>query len=74
KLGGVSFLPKEAIRDLRSHLEDVSLGAGKPVWKKVFKRIGHFFDQRFGPDWKEKDKFLQDFMEELRKSESHPES
>lgn len=74
KLGAVSFLPKEAIPDLRSHLEDVSLGAGKPVWKKVFERIGHFFDQRFGPDWKEKDKFLKEFMEELRKSESHPES
>ena len=74
KLGAVSFLPKEAIPDLPSHLEDVLLGAGKPVWKKLFKRIGGLFDQRFGPDWKEKDKFLKEFVEELRKSEHPPES
>jgi len=72
KLGAVSFLPKEAIPDLRSHLEDVLLGAGKPVWKKLFKRIGGFFDQRFGPDWKEKDKFFKEFVAEVTKSESPP--
>jgi CheY-like chemotaxis protein len=74
KLGAVSFLPKEAIPNLRSHLEDVALGAGKPVWKKLFNRIGGLFDQRFGPDWKEKDKFLKEFVQELRKSESPPEA
>jgi CheY-like chemotaxis protein len=70
KLGAVSFLPKEAIPNLRSHLEDVVLGAGKPVWKKLFSRIGGVFDQRFGPDWKEKDTFLREFVEELKKSET----
>jgi CheY-like chemotaxis protein len=74
KLGAVSFLPKEAIPDLRSHLEDVLLGAGKPVWKKLFKRIGDFFDQRFGPDWKEKDKFFKEFVEEVTKKETPPDS
>lgn len=74
KLGAVSFLPKEAIPDLRSHLEDVVLGAGKPVWKKLFSRIGGFFDQRFGPDWKEKDKFLKDFVAEVVKSENPSDS
>ena len=72
KLGAVSFLPKEAIPDLRAHLEDVVLGAGKPVWKKLFNRIGGFFDQRFGPDWKEKDKFFKEFVAEVTKSESPP--
>jgi CheY-like chemotaxis protein len=67
KLGAVSFLPKEAIPDLPSHLEDVVLGAGKPVWKKLFKRIGGLFDQRFGPDWKEKDRFLKEFVAEVTK-------
>jgi CheY-like chemotaxis protein len=74
KLGAVSFLPKEAIPDLPSHLEDVVLGAGKPVWKKVFKRIGFFFDQRFGPDWKEKDKFFKEFVEEVTKKATPPDS
>jgi hypothetical protein len=72
KLGAVSFLPKEAIPDLHSHLEDVLLGAGKPVWKKLFKRIGNLFDQRFGPDWKEKDRFFKEFEAELKKQENPP--
>jgi CheY-like chemotaxis protein len=74
KLGAVSFLPKEAIPDLRSHLEDVVLGAGKPVWKKLFSRIGGFFDQRFGPDWREKDKFFKEFVAEVTKEENPPHS
>lgn len=74
KLGAVSFLPKEAIPDLRSHLEDVVLGAGRPVWQKLFKRIGTFFDKRFGPDWKEKDKFFKEFVAELKKQEPPLES
>ena len=74
KLGAVSFLPKEAIPNLRSHLEDVVLGAGKPVWKKLFNRIGGLFDQRFGPDWKEKDKFFKEFVEEVTKKETPPDS
>ena len=32
KLGAVSFLPKDKIPELRMFLEDVVLGAGKPVW------------------------------------------
>lgn len=74
KLGAISFLPKEAIPDLRSHLEDVVLGAGRPVWQKLFKRIGTFFDKRFGPDWKEKDKFFKEFVAELKKQEPPLES
>ena len=70
KLGAVSFLPKEAIPDLRSHLEDVVLGAGKPVWQKLFKRLGGFFDKRFGPDWKEKDKFFKEFVAEVTRTEN----
>lgn len=72
KLGAVSFLPKEAIPDLPSHLEDVVLGAGKPVWKKLFNRIGGLFDQRFGPDWKEKDRFFKEFEAALKNQENPP--
>jgi len=74
RLGAVSFLPKEAIPNLPSHLEDVVLGAGRPVWKKLFNRIGGLFDQRFGPDWKEKDKFFKEFVEEVTKKETPPDS
>jgi CheY-like chemotaxis protein len=68
KLGAVSFLPKEKMSELRSYLEDVVLGGGKPVWQKLFERLGVYFNKRFGPDWREKDRFFKEFEEELRRS------
>ncbi len=67
KLGAVSFLPKEAISELRTYLEDVVLGEGKPVWQKLFDKLGDYFNKRFGPDWKEKDRFFKEFEEEMKK-------
>ena len=68
KLGAVSFLPKEKIPELPSFIEDVVMGGGKPVWQKLFDRLGSYFNKRFGPDWKEQDKFFKEFEEELKKS------
>jgi DNA-binding response OmpR family regulator len=68
KLGAVSFLPKEKTSELTSFLEDVVLERGKPVWQKLFDRLGNYFNKRFGPDWKEKDKFFSEFEEELKES------
>jgi DNA-binding response OmpR family regulator len=67
KLGAVTFLPKEKMSELSSYLEDVLTGGGKPIWQKLFDRLGGFFNKRFGPDWKEKDKFFKEFEEELKK-------
>jgi len=69
KLGAVTFLPKERLPDLRSFLEEVVLGHGKPIWTKVFDRLGSFFDKRFGPDWRERDRFFKEFIEALAVSE-----
>jgi CheY-like chemotaxis protein len=66
KLGAVSFLPKDKIAELRSFLADVVLGEGKPVWQKVFGKLGGYFKKRFGSDWEEKDRFFQDFQDELK--------
>ena len=71
KLGAVSFLPKEKIAELRLHLEDVILGGGESVWEKLFDRMGSYFNKKFGPDWKEKDKFFKEFEEELRASQEN---
>lgn len=71
KLGAVSFLPKEKIAELRLHLEDVILGGGESVWQKLFDRMGSYFNKKFGPDWKEKDKFFKEFEEELRASQEN---
>jgi CheY-like chemotaxis protein len=66
KLGAVSFLPKEKMPELESYLEDVFLGGGKPVWNKLFDKMGEFFSKRFGQDWKKKDAFFRAFEQELR--------
>ena len=70
KLGALSFLPKERITDLKEFLEDVVLGAGKPLWIKFFDKLGAYFNKRFGPDWKERDKFFKEFEDSLKKSEA----
>ena len=67
KLGAVSFLPKERISELTSFIEDVVLGEGRPAWKKLFDKLGGYFDKRFGPDWKEKDRFFHEFEEQLKR-------
>ena len=69
KLGALSFLPKEKISDLRDFLEDAVSNGGKPIWLKLFSRLESYFNKRFGPDWKEKDKFFKEFEESLRQSE-----
>jgi len=69
KLGAVSFLPKEKMSELRDFLEDVVTDGGKSIWIKFFDRLEAYFNKRFGPDWKEKDKFFKEFEESLKKSE-----
>jgi DNA-binding NtrC family response regulator len=69
KLGAISFLPKEKVSELASFLEDAVLDEGKSLWLKLFDRFGNYFNKRFGPDWKEKDKFFKEFEESLKKSE-----
>lgn len=68
KLGAVTFLPKEKMSDLQEFLEEVVLGGGKPIWSKFFDRLGSYFDKRFGPDWKEKDRFFGEFEKAVREN------
>ena len=55
KLGAACFLPKEKISELQEFLEEVVQEGGKAVWEKLFDKHGPYFDERFGPGWKEKD-------------------
>ncbi len=55
--GAISYLPKETLAEL-----DLMLNAlleahdkGEPPWKLLFEKLGDYFDERFGPDWKKKD-------------------
>ncbi len=67
KLGAVSFLPKEKLPYLREFLEDVVIGEGRPVWEKLFDKLGTHFNKRFGHDWKEKDSFFKEFEERIKR-------
>lgn len=70
KLGAISFLPKELMTELESLLEDVVLGGGKRLWwLKSLEKTGPYFDEKFGPGWKDKDKFFKEFQESLKKEE-----
>lgn len=74
KLGAVSFIPKDKMTELRDLLEDVVLGGGKRLWwLKSLDRLGPYFDERFGPSWKEKDKFFKEFEESLRQAKDKEE-
>jgi len=62
--GAISYLPKEKLVELDELLEDL-LGAyerGEPPWKLLFEKLGDFFDERFGPGWKDENRvFWKDF-------------
>ena len=62
--GAISYLPKESLSDLDELLNEL-LGAyerGEPPWKLLFKKLGAYFDERFGADWKDTHKgFWSDF-------------
>lgn len=66
KLGAFFLLPKEKVSELKRFLEEMVLGGGQSGWQRLFHRLGGYFDERFGPEWKEKDQFLKEFIEELK--------
>jgi DNA-binding NarL/FixJ family response regulator len=68
KLGAVSFLPKEKMSDLDEFLADVVLKGGQPVWGKLFDKLGDFFNKHFGPDWKQRNRFFEEFEQSLKQS------
>ena len=65
KLGAVSFLPKEKISELKPFLEEMLRAGENSGWQRLFRKFGAYYNDRFGPNWKEKDKFLKEFMTEL---------
>lgn len=58
RIGAISYLPKEKLAELEEILEQLlaTMAAGEPTWKALFERLGAFFDEKFGPDWQEKDR------------------
>lgn len=67
ELGAVSFLPKEKLAELRTFLEDIVLGGGKPIWEKLFDRLGDFFRKRFGGDNKKTEQLFKGLEETYKR-------
>jgi CheY-like chemotaxis protein len=70
KLGAVSFLPKEKMSELDDFIADVVLKGGQPVWEKLFDNLGGFFNKHFGPDWKQRNKFFEEFEKSLHQEKT----
>jgi hypothetical protein len=59
------------MKDLQELIEEVVLGGGKRLWwLKSLQKTGPYFDRKFGPDWKEKDKFFKDFEKSLKQKQA----
>jgi len=65
--GAISYLPKESLADLDDLLNALleAFYRGEPPWKLLFDKLGDFFDERFGSDWKEKNR---DFWTEFSRT------
>jgi len=65
--GAISYLPKESLVDLEILLNDLleAFQSGAPPWKTLFEKLGAYFDERFGPGWREKER---DFWAEFTRT------
>lgn len=70
QLGAVFFLPKETLPELRFFLEELVKNKFIPSWMTFFEKLNIYFNKYFGPNWKEKDQFFQEFEESVLKSEN----
>ncbi|MFO7785692.1 MAG: response regulator [Thermodesulfobacteriota bacterium] len=62
--GAISYLPKEKLAELEEILDELlgAMESGEPTWKLLFDRLEEFFNDKFGSDWKDKDrKFWSEF-------------
>ena len=58
KEGAASYLPKEEMVNISSFLNDIldAKEKGKNPWIRWYDRMGSFFENKFGPQWKDDEK------------------
>lgn len=69
KLGAKSYIPKEKMSELDIFLREIFIAQEKGIEKSGnwFARLASFFDNRFGPGWKNKDKkFWEEFDQTIK--------
>jgi CheY-like chemotaxis protein len=62
EMGARAYLPKEKLGEVVPFLEDILEYEAPAGWNRLFGKLGDFFDDRFGPNWrKSDDRFWGDF-------------
>ena len=58
KEGAAYYVPKEKMPEIAAYLNDIleAKEQGKSFWSRWLDRFAAYYDERFGPDWKDKDK------------------
>jgi DNA-binding response OmpR family regulator len=62
--GARAYLPKDKMGEIVPLLEDVLTHEPISGWRRLFERLGDFFNRRFGPDWQKAD---ESFWKEFNK-------
>lgn len=67
--GALSYLPKEELANLDEFLNELldTARKGESPWRLLFKRLGSFFAQHFGPEWDERG---PEYWEEVLRKET----
>jgi len=62
EMGARAYLPKEKLGEIVPFLEDILEYEAPAGWNRLFGKLGDFFDERFGTDWRDSDdRFWKDF-------------
>jgi CheY-like chemotaxis protein len=56
EMGARAYIPKEKMVEIVPFLEDVLSLSFQPGWKRVFEKLGGFFNAKFGPGWQKNEK------------------
>ncbi|MDZ7698323.1 MAG: TRAP transporter small permease subunit [Deltaproteobacteria bacterium] len=63
KSGAVSFVPKERMEDIELYVEDALTMGRDEARLQFYRRLGDFFERKFGPDWDKKKALLAGISE-----------
>lgn len=58
KEGAASYVPKEEMTNIVTYLNDIleAKQEGKNFWSRWLDRFSSYYDRKFGPDWRDKDR------------------
>jgi len=68
KQGAASYVPKDEMAKITTFLEDIleAKEKGKNFWWRWLDRLGSYYENRFGPEWQNRDKeFWGNFQDRI---------